>query len=79
VVGIGGLGHLALQFIRVIGTNYIVGISQQENKRKDVLYLNGYNYITTGELNHRGIKYIKSFNIIISIIINNKLINTYLY
>ncbi|KAK3933511.1 chaperonin 10-like protein [Diplogelasinospora grovesii] len=41
VVGIGGLGHLAIQLARAMGADYVVGISRGETKRDDAGKLEG--------------------------------------
>ncbi|KAG3043564.1 hypothetical protein PC121_g22464 [Phytophthora cactorum] len=36
IVGIGGLGHLAIQFAKAMGADAVVAVSRSPNKEKDV-------------------------------------------
>ena len=49
IVGIGGLGHLAVQFAKALGADRVVGISRKADKREDVLKLGADQYIATEE------------------------------
>lgn len=46
VVGIGGLGHLALQIARVLGAR-VTGVTRSASKRRDILALGAHDVIVT--------------------------------
>lgn len=46
VIGIGGLGHLALQFARAMGCE-VTAFSTSENKEKEALALGAHNFVST--------------------------------
>lgn len=48
VIGIGGLGHLAIQFARAMGAAYVLALSRDEGKRDDARTLGAHGYIATG-------------------------------
>ena len=47
IVGVGGLGHLAIQFAKAMGADYVLAISQQEGKRDDVYALGADDFAVT--------------------------------
>jgi D-arabinose 1-dehydrogenase-like Zn-dependent alcohol dehydrogenase len=50
VVGVGGLGHLAIQFAKAMGAKYVLAISRQEDKRDDASALGADGFaVTNGE------------------------------
>lgn len=49
IVGLGGLGHMAVLFAKALGADRVVGISRRESKRADALALGCDEYIATGE------------------------------
>ncbi|KNE62865.1 hypothetical protein AMAG_08042, partial [Allomyces macrogynus ATCC 38327] len=46
VVGIGGLGHLAIQFARALGATEVVALSTSDRKRKDAEALGATHFVT---------------------------------
>ncbi|RDB18330.1 NADP-dependent alcohol dehydrogenase 6 [Hypsizygus marmoreus] len=48
VVGIGGLGHYALQFARALGAEQVVAFSHSSNKKDDALELGATDFVITG-------------------------------
>lgn len=49
VVGVGGLGHLAVMFAKALGADKVVGISRRQNKRDEVLAMGADAYIATSD------------------------------
>ncbi|KAB5514937.1 chaperonin 10-like protein [Coniochaeta sp. 2T2.1] len=47
VIGVGGLGHLAIQFARAMGAEHLMAISRKVDKLGDVLELGAHSYIAT--------------------------------
>ncbi|KAF8927283.1 chaperonin 10-like protein [Dissophora ornata] len=47
VIGIGGLGHLALQFAKALGCKEIVAISGRDNKKEEAFSLGATKFINT--------------------------------
>jgi len=47
VVGIGGLGHLALQFARALGAERVIAFSHSERKKKDAMEFGATDFVTT--------------------------------
>lgn len=48
IVGIGGLGHLALQFAKALGCAEVVAISSSDKKREDAMKMGATDYIVHG-------------------------------
>ncbi|KAF8055218.1 NADPH-dependent alcohol dehydrogenase [Lyophyllum atratum] len=48
VMGVGGLGHLAIQFARALGADKVVVLSRSANKEKDARELGATDFVTTG-------------------------------
>jgi alcohol dehydrogenase (NADP+) len=48
-VGIGGLGHLALQFAKALGCSDVVAISSSDKKRDDAFKLGATDYVVHNE------------------------------
>ncbi len=49
IVGIGGLGHIAIQFAKAMGADGVVAISRRRNKRHDSLDLGAREHIATDQ------------------------------
>jgi len=45
VIGIGGLGHLALQWARAMGCKEVVAISGRDNKKEEAFKLGATKFI----------------------------------
>jgi len=48
VVGIGGLGHYALQWAKALGADEVVAISHSESKKEDALKMGADKFVLTG-------------------------------
>jgi D-arabinose 1-dehydrogenase-like Zn-dependent alcohol dehydrogenase len=66
VIGIGGLGHMAIRFAREMGADYILGLSRRHGKRGDVLALGADDYIATEEEDDWMTKHGNSLDIIVA-------------
>ncbi len=62
IIGIGGLGHLAIQFAKALGTN-VTAISSSVSKKEDSFKLGASNFISTDEELE---KYNRTFDFILS-------------
>ncbi|KAF6756228.1 NADPH-dependent alcohol dehydrogenase [Ephemerocybe angulata] len=51
VIGIGGLGHFALQFAKALGSDRVVAFSHSENKKDDAFALGATDFVNTGDKN----------------------------
>ncbi|KAF6751864.1 NADPH-dependent alcohol dehydrogenase [Ephemerocybe angulata] len=51
VIGIGGLGHYALQFAKAMKSDKVVAFSHSENKKADALALGATDFVNTGAEN----------------------------
>ncbi|KAF6751869.1 NADPH-dependent alcohol dehydrogenase [Ephemerocybe angulata] len=51
VIGIGGLGHYALQFAKAMKSDKVVAFSHSENKKADALALGATDFVNTGAKN----------------------------
>lgn len=49
VIGVGGLGHLAVLFAKAMGTRHVVAFSRREEKRADAMALGADQYVATAE------------------------------
>ncbi|KLU87223.1 NADP-dependent alcohol dehydrogenase 6 [Magnaporthiopsis poae ATCC 64411] len=49
VVGVGGLGHMAVMFAKAMGADKVVGISRRQSKRDEVLAMGADAYIATAD------------------------------
>ncbi|GIZ45711.1 hypothetical protein CKM354_000886600 [Cercospora kikuchii] len=49
VIGIGGLGHMALMFSKALGADKVVAISRNDSKKEDALKMGADDLIATGE------------------------------
>jgi len=49
IVGIGGLGHLAVQFAKALGSEKVVAFSHQANKKEDAMKLGADEFVLTTE------------------------------
>lgn len=45
IVGIGGLGHLALQFAKALGCAEVVAFSSSDKKRDDAMKMGATDYV----------------------------------
>ena len=68
IIGIGGLGHVGIQFAKAMGADVIVAISRSRGKRRDALALGATDYIATAEDEGWQQKYAGSLDVIISTI-----------
>jgi len=78
IVGIGGLGHLAIQFAKAMGADYLLGISRHRNKRGDAFSLGVHDYIATEDEPDWTTTHANSLDLIISTIGNNISITSHL-
>lgn len=51
VIGIGGLGHLAVQFAKALGAHDVVAITSSESKQKDALALGATKIVNSRDAN----------------------------
>lgn len=65
ILGIGGLGHLAIQFARALGAE-VTAISRSSKKKEDALDLGAIDYIATREDKDWQIKYNSKFDMILN-------------
>ena len=78
IVGIGGLGHLAIMFAKAMGAANIVAISRYANKHEDALKLGADDYIAMDEeINLE--KYKNGLDLIISTISQTTSTNSHLH
>lgn len=49
IIGLGGLGHMGVQFARALGAQRVVGLSRSGSKKADAIRLGCDEYIATGE------------------------------
>lgn len=49
IVGVGGLGHMGVQFAKALGADKVVGISRKKDKRDEVLKIGADEYIATDD------------------------------
>ena len=66
IVGVGGLGHLAILFAKAMGTTSVIGISRKASKKQDTLDLGADDSIATDEDENWGSKWATKFDILIS-------------
>ncbi len=66
ILGIGGLGHVGIQFARAMGADYVAGISRRADKRGDALALGASEYIATDEDPDWAITHANQLDVIIS-------------
>lgn len=72
VAGVGGLGHFAVLFAKVMGADEVVGISRKADKRKDALELGCDDYIATDDDEGWAQKNAGRFDLIISTVSSAK-------
>ncbi|CAK9440096.1 uncharacterized protein LODBEIA_P41960 [Lodderomyces beijingensis] len=65
IIGIGGLGHLALQFANAMGAN-VVAFSRSSSKKQQALELGAHEFIATGEDKDWAEKYDDYFDLILN-------------
>lgn len=65
IVGIGGLGHLAIMFAKALGAK-VVAFSRSSSKRQDSLDLGADDYVATGEDTDWTSKYEREFDIVLN-------------
>ncbi|TEB23874.1 NADPH-dependent alcohol dehydrogenase [Coprinellus micaceus] len=51
VMGIGGLGHFAIQFAQALGSDRIIAFSHSENKKNDALEMGATDFVITANKN----------------------------
>ncbi len=78
VIGIGGLGHLAILFARAMGAEYVLALSRDEGKRDDARTLGADEYIATGEEEEWGGDQTNSLHVMISTIATSAPIDRHL-
>jgi D-arabinose 1-dehydrogenase-like Zn-dependent alcohol dehydrogenase len=67
IVGLGGLGHLAIQFAKAMGADYVLAISRQESKRHDAHALGADDFaVASGENGWAKERWADSLDLIIS-------------
>ena len=54
VIGIGGLGHLALQFAKALGAHHVYAITSSPSKQKAALQLGADTVLTPAEFENAG-------------------------
>lgn len=73
VVGVGGLGHFAVLFAKVLGAEKVVGISRKASKKDEVLALGADEYIATDDDSDWAAKNARSLDLIISTVSSEKM------
>lgn len=73
VVGVGGLGHFAVLFAKVLGADKVVGISRKATKKDEVLALGADEYIATDDDSDWQAKNARSLDLIISTVSSEKM------
>ncbi|RSL68717.1 hypothetical protein CEP54_002639 [Fusarium duplospermum] len=68
VIGVGGLGHLAILLAKALGASRVVGISRREYKRQDTLKLGADEYVATAENEDWAPSHARSLDLIINTI-----------
>jgi len=66
VVGIGGLGHYAIQWAKALGADEVVAISHTEDKKADALKMGADKFIATGGMSSGLKKEVSDLDIIIN-------------
>lgn len=65
IIGIGGIGHMAVKFAKALGAT-VVAFSRSSKKRQEVLDMGADEYIATGEEPDWNQRYIKEFDFILN-------------
>lgn len=65
VIGIGGLGHLAVMFAKALGAK-VVAFSRSSKKKEETLKLGADEFIATGEEPEWNQKYFKEFDVVLN-------------
>ncbi|CAH6719891.1 NADP-dependent alcohol dehydrogenase 7 [[Candida] jaroonii] len=65
IIGIGGLGHLAIQFAKALGAE-VVAFSRSSSKKADALKLGADEFIATGEEPEWNSKYSRHFDLLLN-------------
>lgn len=65
IIGIGGLGHLAIQFAHAIGAK-VIAFSRSSNKKDQAIKMGAHEFIATGEEKNWVEKYDDSFDFILN-------------
>lgn len=73
VVGVGGLGHFAVLFAKVLGADKVVGVSRKASKKDEVLKLGADDYIATDDDSDWVAKNARSLDLIISTVSSEKM------
>lgn len=66
IIGIGGLGHLGLQFAKAMGADKVIAISRTSAKKNDAIKLGADDFIATDEDKDWAKKWSKSLDLVIS-------------
>lgn len=65
IIGIGGLGHLAIMFAKALGAK-VVAFSRSNSKKQDALSLGADDYVATGEDTNWVSKYEREFDVLLN-------------
>ncbi|KAK6458175.1 NAD/NADP dependent alcohol dehydrogenase [Scheffersomyces xylosifermentans] len=65
IIGIGGLGHLALQFANALGAK-VVAFSRSSSKKEQAIKLGAHEFVATGEEKDWNKKYDDAFDLILN-------------
>lgn len=65
IIGIGGLGHLALQFANALGAN-VVAFSRSSSKKDQAMQMGAHDFIATGEQKNWNSDYANKFDFILN-------------
>lgn len=65
IIGIGGLGHLAIQFAKALGAE-VVAFSRSSRKKEELFKLGADDFIATGEDPEWNKKYFKDFDLVLN-------------
>lgn len=65
IIGIGGLGHLAIQFANALGAN-VIAFSRSSSKKEQALSMGAHGFVATGEEKDWASKYTDKFDFILN-------------
>ncbi|KAI9825664.1 MAG: hypothetical protein M1832_001008 [Thelocarpon impressellum] len=66
IVGVGGLGHMGVQFAKALGCDKVVAISRTSGKKADALHLGADDFIATDEDKNWSKKHSSTLDLIVS-------------